>query len=225
MISIKLGNDMASLTEQISHFMTEHAQRAPERFALIRQVVTRMQQEGVGRSAPRVGDRVADFALPDALGRSVSLSSRLANGPVVLTFYRGGWCPYCNLQLRSLQGALGEIRALGASVMAVSPQPPDESLSTAEKNTLSFDVLSDLGSKIIRQWKLAYEVDEILREPYLKAGFDLPAINGSGDWVLPITATYLIDKDYRIAWARVDEDHMVRAETTELLDKLRALIA
>ena len=214
---------MSSLADEIAQFMTQHAQRAPERFAIIRQVVAEMQRNNIGSKAPKVGDCVVDFALPNALGNRVSLFERLAQGPVVLVFYRGGWCPYCNFQLQALQRVLPDIQSLGASLMAISPQPPDASLSTQKKNALSFEVLSDVGSTVIRQWHLAYEMAEALREPYLKAGYDLPTINGQGDWVLPITATYVIAPDHTVTWARVDEDHMVRAEVDDVLDALRLL--
>ena len=214
---------MPALADEIAQFMTQHAQRAPERFAIIREVVAEMQRNGVADNAPKVGDLVADFTLPNALGDSVSLHERLTHGPVVLVFYRGGWCPYCNFHLRAMQSALAEFQALGASLMAISPQPPDASLSTQEKNALSFDVLSDVGSTVIREWHLAYELSEALRNPFVKAGYDLPAINGRGDWVLPVTATYVIKPDRTIAWARVDEDHMVRPEVAEVLDALRRI--
>ena len=218
-----ITESMSSLADEIAQFMTQHAQRAPERFAIIRNVVADLQRKNVGGNAPKVGDRVADFTLPNALGNSVSLFARLAQGPVVLVFYRGGWCPYCNFQLRAMQSALAEIQALGASLMAISPQPPDASLSTQEKNALSFEVLSDVGSTVIRHWHLAYEMAEALREPYLKAGYDLPTINGQGDWVLPITATYVIAPDHTVTWAWVDEDHMVRPDAGDVLDALRLL--
>ena len=214
---------MSSLADEITQFMTQHAQRAPERFAVIRDVVAQMQRNGVGRNALQVGDSVADFMLPNALDKAVSLFARLADGPVVLVFYRGGWCPYCNFQLRAMHSALAEFQSLGASLMAISPQPPDVSLSTQEKNALSFDVLSDVGSTVIREWHLAYELSEALRDPFVKAGYDLPAINGRGDWVLPVTATYVIKPDRTVAWARVDEDHMVRPEVSDVLDALRRI--
>ena len=160
-----ITESMSSLADEIAQFMTQHAQRAPERFAIIREVVADMQRKNVDGNATKLGDCVADFTLPNALGHSVSLSDRLAQGPVVLVFYRGGWCPYCNFQLRAMQSALAEIQALGASLMAISPQPPDASLSTQEKNALSFEVLSDVGSTVIRHWHLAYEMAEALREP------------------------------------------------------------
>ena len=216
---------MSSLADEIAQFMTQHAQRAPERFAIIRNVVADLQRKNVGGNAPKVGDRVADFTLPNALGNSVSLFARLAQGPVVLVFYGGGWCPYCNFQLRAMQSELAEIQALGANLMAISPQPPDVSLLTQEKNALTFDVLSDAGSKVIREWHLAYELSDVLRAHFVKAGYDLPAIDGHGDWVLPISATYVIKPDRTVAWARVDEDHMVRPEVAEVLDALRRIRA
>ncbi|MBO9998624.1 MAG: AhpC/TSA family protein [Cyanobacteria bacterium SID2] len=102
-----------------------------------------------------VGDRSPDFALPNARGQNVTLSKLLESGAVVLSFYRGQWCPYCNLELRHLQQALPEIQKYGAQLVAVSPQTPDNSLSTIEKNELTFEVLSDVGNAVAREFGLA----------------------------------------------------------------------
>ena len=161
--------------------------------------------------------------MPDARGGYVRLNGLLAAGPVVLSFYRGGWCPYCNLELRALQQALPEITRLGATLVAVSPQTPDESLSTAEKNALAFPVLSDAGSATAKSFGIAYDLAEELRPIYTRFGHALPDKNGDEGWVLPIPATYVIDTDGTIALAYVDVDYRNRLEPAEILTALQSL--
>ena len=112
----------------------------------------------------------------------------LKRGPVIVTFYRGGWCPYCNLELKAFQKILPDITAAGAALVAISPEKPDDTLSTAEKNALSFEVLSDVGQKVGRAFGLVYTFSDELKRAYQEFGRDIPATNGADDWALPISA-------------------------------------
>jgi peroxiredoxin len=142
---------------------------------------------------------------------------------VVLNFYRGGWCPFCNLELQALQSRLQEIRSLNATLIGISPETPDNSLTTAEKHQLEFDVLSDLGNKTARSYGLIFTVYEEMRPLYLKWELDVPAFNGDNSWELPVPATYLIDKDRVIRAAHVDKDYTKRMEPDLILAELRKL--
>jgi peroxiredoxin len=141
----------------------------------------------------------------------VKLSERLKDGPVVLKFYRGGWCPYCNLELRAYQKALPELAAVGAQLIAVSPESPDNSLSTQEKNELAFSVVSDRGGKIAGEYRLAFRLSPEMEAIYRARGRDLGEWNG-GDWTLPVPGTFVIGADGRIALAHVDADYRTRLE-------------
>jgi peroxiredoxin len=178
---------------------------------------------GIAERSLKPGDRAPDFNLPDTRGGYVRLKDLLAAGPVVLSFYRGGWCPYCNLELRALQQVLPEITRLGAKLVAVSPQTPDETLSTTEKNALSFSVLSDIGSTAAKSFGIAYDLAEELRPLYARSGHALPEKNGDGSWLLPIPATYVIDTDGTVALAFVDVDYRNRLEPAEILAALQTL--
>jgi peroxiredoxin len=178
---------------------------------------------GIMDRALKGGDRAPDFSLRDANGDVFHLADALSAGPVVLSFYRGGWCPYCNLELRALQAALPEVRRLGASLIAVSPQTPDESLSTAEKNALAFTVLSDRGSEVAKRFGIAFDLAEELRPIYARFGHALPDKNGDDSWVLPIRATYVIGGDGILALAFVDTDYRSRLEPSDILRALEAL--
>ena len=133
--------------------------------------------------APKLGDKLPGFSLPNQTGEKRQLSELLKDGPVVLTFYRGGWCPYCNLELRAYQSILADIKAAGASLVAITPELPDESLSTIEKNELAFEVLSDQDASYARELNLIFTLPEELRPIYLGFGIDIEKHNGQGQLI------------------------------------------
>jgi peroxiredoxin len=170
------------------------------------------------------GDIAPDFILPKVDGRSVRLYSELERGPVVLVFYRGGWCPFCNIHLRGFQKSLAEFKAAGAQVVAISPQLPDQSLTTQEKDELAFPVLSDVGLNTARAFRVAFELPKALLDLY--ADFDQPleSSNGvEGAKELPLPATFVIRADRTIAYAHVEADFTRRSEPLEVLNLVREL--
>jgi peroxiredoxin len=171
----------------------------------------------------KAGAQAPDFTLPDANGVEVTLSKLLQQGPVVLAFYRGSWCPYCNLQLRAYQQILPQIQALGATLVAISPQTPDNSLTIVEKQELAFPVLSDRGSTVIRQYGLVFQLTEELQALYKKYNLDLTKFNGDGPWELPMPGIFIIDRSGTIRLASVDADFTHRLEPAAILESLRAL--
>jgi peroxiredoxin len=171
-----------------------------------------------------IGDRAPGFTLPDAKGRDVSLAERLETGPVVLQFYRGEWCPYCNLHLRALQDAHPEIRKRGASLIAISPQSPDHSFSLTEQAELDFDVLSDIDQHVIRDYHVQFTLPADLQSVHLDAfDLDLRAHNADGSWNLPVPATFVIGTDGRIVAAGVEVDYRTRLEPSVILAALDEL--
>jgi peroxiredoxin len=184
---------------------------------------SRLEALDFAARALKLGDQAPDFALPDHRGETVRLSALLDHGPVVLIFYRGEWCPYCNLQLRVFQAHLDQIGELGATLVAVSPQTPDHSLSMAEKNDLGFPVLSDVGALVIERYGLKYEVDAQTRALLESVGNDIGAHNGPGGWVLPAAATFVIGADGGVRYANVRGNWTERAEPTEVLEVLGEL--
>jgi len=197
--------------------------RGPETMAAYERGVRELQAGGMAGRAAAVGTTAPDFALPDAHGRTVALGSLLARGPLVLTFYRGGWCPYCNLELRAYDRLRDDIRATGADLVAISPEVPDESLSTAEKNALRFDVLSDAGNRVARAYGLVFRLNDELVEIYRRNGNDLERINGDASWELPVPGTFVVGADGRIAGRFVDPDYTRRQDPEEVLALLRRL--
>lgn len=215
-----------SLTDDLAERRAAARERIdPTDLATMDAATDALAQAGRAEQAIGVGATAPDFVLPDATGAEVRLSERLASGPVVLSFYRGGWCPYCNLELRALQAALGSFERCGAALVAVSPQAPDSSLTTVEKHDLEFPVLSDVGNVVARDYGLVFEVPPDLLEAYDRFGIDLEAANGDESHELPIPATYVIDQDRTVRFAFVDADYTRRADPADVLDALRPLTA
>jgi peroxiredoxin len=214
-----------TLEQELAAFRAEFARTAPAaRAALYEAKIEELRSEFASKSAIGVNDTAPDFALPNPAGKSIVLKDLLRSGPVVLTFYRGGWCPYCNIQLRAYQGALAQITALGGRLVAISPQLPDNSLDTASKNALTFDVLSDVGNKVSRSYGLVYSLPEEIRSALRSNNKALPSINGDESWELPVPATYVVARDQRVALAYIEVDYRKRPEPEALLTCLKSLM-
>ncbi|HWO52874.1 MAG TPA: peroxiredoxin-like family protein [Paenibacillus cookii] len=169
------------------------------------------------------GDEAPNITLANPLGEQVNLYDELAKGPAVLTFYRGSWCPFCNIQLRAYQQLLPDIKKIGGQLMAVSLQSPDNSLSHKEKEELTFQVLSDLNGRVADSNRILYELPDYLQNTYTKFGMDLTEFNRTDRWILPLTATFIIDKKGIIRRTHVDPDFMTRMEPREIIDQLKKI--
>jgi len=180
-------------------------------------------RSGLAERALQAGAKFPDLTLANARGGQTRIYDVLARGPLVVTFYRGGWCPYCNLELRAYQSALGAIRALGAELIAISPEAPDHTLSTAAKNDLKFEILSDVSGALEDALGIRFDLSDPIVALYKRFGNDLPAHNGDGRWSLPVPATYVLDRDGRIVLAFVDPDYRRRLEPATALAALRKI--
>jgi peroxiredoxin len=215
-----------SLKEELAEYRAGWFKRVPaERQAIMERHIAELRN-GLAKTALKVGDRAPAIKLGNARGQTVDVSALLKKGPVIVTFYRGGWCPYCNLELRAFQRVLPELTAAGAALIAISPERPDDTLSTAEKNALTFEVLSDIGQKVGRAFRLVYEFSDELKAAYKGFGLDIPTKNGAeSEWALPISATYVIDRNEMIIYAHTDPDYRDRADPNEILALLRQTTA
>ena len=210
-----------SVNAELRAFYDSRQQQIPAEIrAVMGRAARELAESGPADRALGPGATAPTFTLPSATGEVVTLENLLADGPVVLTFYRGAWCPYCNIALRSLQQHHDAIAARGARLVAVSPQVPDESLSLAEKHGLSFDVLSDVGLTTAKDYGLAFDLPDDLAAVYDGLGIDLHRANGGHARSLPIPATYVVDRTATIRWAYVDADYTTRAEPADILAAL-----
>jgi peroxiredoxin len=218
-----LGNNM-SLTETINEYKKAFKKEAPQNIQeLILQTTANLNDSGITLKAPKTNETMPVFSLPNHKGNAVSLSSLLDHGPVVITFYRGGWCPYCNFELREYQKSLDKIKSLGATLVAITPELPDVSLSTSEKNELAFEVLSDVNAEYAKSLGLVFSLPDALKPIYLSFGIDVETHNGEGQFDLPLAATFVIAKDGTIVSAFVDSDYTLRQDPSEVINVLKSL--
>ncbi|MBE9214692.1 AhpC/TSA family protein [Plectonema cf. radiosum LEGE 06105] len=213
-----------NLTEDLVNLAVQIESKMPEEIkVLMEQAAIDLLNSGISDNSLQEGDTIPSFTLPNAIGELVDIYQLLKSSLVVISFYRGGWCPYCNLELRALQQALPEIKAYGGTLVAISPQTPDNSLSTVEKNELTFAVLSDVGNQVARQFGLVFTIPEALRPIYQGFGINLPASNGDESFELPIPATYVVNTDGVIVHAFVKPDYTQRQNPEEIVTILKEI--
>jgi len=174
-------------------------------------------------TAIQVGEKLPKFVLSNAAGKEVSSTDLLAEGPLLITFYRGGWCPFCNIALRGLQLHLDTFKSKGVTLVAISPELPDHSLSTAEKLELAFPVLSDVGNKYAKELGILWAMPDSLRPSFKNFGHDLPTVNGDDSFAVPIPATFLVDAKGIVRNSFIDADYKKRLEPTQALEWVDAL--
>ena len=215
------NNDMGSLKSKLDDKKANFEAKASDyKKEIYGEGITSVANSGILSSAINVGDIAPNFTLSNASGKDVTLKDKLERGPVILTWYRGGWCPYCNMTLKALQDELPNFKMNGASLIALTPELPDNSLSTAEKNNLEFEVLSDVGNKVAQEYGIVFKLTEPVAESYNKS-FNLVEFNGDDTNELPLAASYVIDTNGNVLYAFLDADYRNRAEPSELTDVLR----
>jgi peroxiredoxin len=216
---------LGKLTTQLEALRAERAAAPVTRATEIgAEAIRLLKARGMGSDSIRVGSDAPDFSLPNQNGKIVHLRELLKDGPVVLSFYRGSWCPFCNLQLRALQDALPRILELGATLVAVSPELPDGSLTLTERHSLTFSVLSDLGNTVAKQYGLVFRLGDEHVQALKERGQDLTAINGEeGANELPIPATFVINKAGVVEVTCVDSDHTYRVDPDHIIQYLESL--
>lgn len=214
-----------SLQDKLDAFKAEFEGKKapPEVVAIFHRSTAELIASGQAARALKVGDRAPPFRLPDTEGATVTSAELLANGPVVVTFYRGAWCPYCNMDLQAIEAAASQIRSLGASLVAISPQTPASSSKSQRDNALSFPILSDHGGEIAAAFGLRWRVQEELKAVMTGFKVDLAVFNGEPSWTLPMPARYVVAPDGVIAYSEVNPDYTRRPDPSELLPILQRL--
>ena len=214
---------MGVLKDEITAYNTAKREQVPAAIlAIMAQCTDDLRVSGIENRALGSGDSVPDFELPNQHGEPRRLRDYLAESPLVLNIYRGGWCPYCNMEMKALHDVQPEIEARGARLIGMSPETPDRAMSTAERNGMTIDILSDAGNKVAEQMGLVFSLPEALRSIYEKFGIDLPAYNGDDSFRLPVPATYIIGQNGVIVYGFVNADYTLRLEPRDILANLPA---
>ena len=207
-----------SLKAQIDAFNVQKEANLPaDVLALMNTTNEELIAQHIRNNALQVGDKIENFILPNHLGKNIELADLLDKGPVVVSFYRGAWCPYCNLELKALNDFLPQFKTKSAQLVAISPQLPDQTLTTAQKNELEFDVLSDVGNKVAQQFGLLFTLDKRIQELYTGFGIDFEQTYGDKTYQLPLPATYVINQNGIITYAFLNEDYTLRAEPSDVM--------
>lgn len=176
---------------------------------------------GAAEKALKAGDKAPSFTLNDPDGNPVSSNELLAKGPLIISFYRGVWCPYCNMELQALEAALPSFREFGASLVAISPQTAVNSRKSVRQNNLDFPILSDTHNDVAAAFGLRFALPDYLVELYSTLKNDLPSFNGDGSWSLPMPGRFVIGQDGVILYAEVNPDYTRRPEPEDMLPALR----
>ena len=208
-----------TLTEQLQNLADNSAKKIPAKAQVVmNNAIKKLKTSNILEKAFKTGDTIPKIELPNAKGVSINLNDILAKGKrIVISFYRGGWCPYCNLELKALQQSLPEIKTKNAVLIAINPETPDNSLSTLEKNNLEFEVLSDKNNEVAKSLNLVFQLPEDLQNLYKKFGINLDQVQGNTTQELPIAATYVIDTNGVILYHFLDEDYKLRADPKDIL--------
>lgn len=216
-----------TLQAQLNAFKEQFKQQAPkEAFNAFTQSTEELIATGQAKRALSVGAQSPDFTLTDQDGNDVVLKDLLAKGPVVLSFYRGVWCPYCNIELQALEAVHNDLKAKGATLLAISMQGAADSRKSQRDNNLSFPILTDNAGELADKFGIRWQVQDYVIEFKKMFNVVLPNIHGDGQWNLPMPARYVIDTDGNIAYAEVNPDYTQRPEPSDLfpiLDQLATI--
>ncbi len=214
---------MSRLLDEIKKYQDKFKNKVPVDIQETMLSATKKLGElGLSKNALKRGAKFENFEFSDIEGKDVKLYDYLNESDfLVINFYRGAWCPYCNLELKALQNSLSELNSLNARLIAVSPQSPDNSLSTKEKNELQFDVLSDFENKVAKKVGLVFSLADELKPIYKSFGIDIPTSNNEDSYELPMPATYVINKNKEIIFSFIHEDYTKRSEPKDIIDAIK----
>ena len=213
-----------SLQKSLEEFQCQMALSLPkEVLEILSRSTSFLQEQNLAKGAHKEGDRFPEFKLTDSEGVTHSLAHLLDRGPIIVSFYRGGWCPYCVMELKALREIIDQLPELGATLVAISPETPKFAADTKARNSLNFIILSDLDNGLAQECGLVFKMPADLLTQYQNFGFDIQSHNGNDKFELPIPATYIVDQKGMIRFAFVEEDYISRAEPEELIDVLRLL--
>ena len=212
---------MNELAKQIEQFNNELATQVPQEvLEAFGKSIEDLQKKNIEEKSIKLGEIMPEFLLPNVKNEIINSNEILKNGKMIIAFYRGSWCPYCNLELKMLQDHLPKIKDKKATVVAISPQSPDNSLTVVEKHNLTFEVLTDTDNLFAKQLGISFELQDFVLPYYQALGIDLMHFNKNNDNSLPVPAVFVIDQNGKIIYKFVDANYMNRIDIDELLQTL-----
>ena len=223
-----LTKSLKSLTlkDQLKIMQESSSYKIPaEKKKVMEESLDALKKSKIEEKVIKVGKKMPEINLKNAHGKTVKLSELRKKGPVIVTFYRGSWCPYCNAQLSNYQQNLSEFKKRGAQLVAITPEKPDLSVLLEQNKRLDFEILHDKDNKFANKIGLVFGVSNELKDIYKNFGIDLEKSQGNAEWKLPIPATFIIRKDGTITYAFVDADYTKRASSEEIIKALDLLTA
>jgi peroxiredoxin len=217
------------LDERLKALRTKESAETPDELKQVLSTELKgLIASGLAKRAVKIGDPAPEFVLPDVDGNAVSSAALIEKGPLVVTFYRGFWCPFCNADLQAVEAAAERIRGFGASLVAISPQTPANSRLSLQENHLSFPILSDKNCELAEKFGIRWLPSQALQGVYRNFGTDVGKFNGDGSWAIPMPARYVIAKDGTLAYAEVNANYTHRPEPGDVcpvLEKLKKGLA
>ena len=214
------------LQDELDAVRREDYATTPSHIWRIRQrAIKDLVTSGIAERAIHAGDYAPDFRLVTADGKAISSYDQLRNGPLLILFYRGRWCPYCSVDLRAMQAVALRLQSSGTSIVAISQQSAEESRATERMNSLSFPSLVDRGGRVARAFGLRWKLSRELRAVELESGLDLAAVNGESSWTLPMPARYIVSPEGIVDYSDISPDYTQRCDPTDLLPVLNRVRA
>lgn len=212
---------MNTLAKQIEDLNQELSSQLPQEILnAFGKSIEDLKTKRIEENSIQIGEQIPEFSLPNALGAIINSEEVFKNGKVILVFYRGSWCPYCNLELKFLQDNLSKIKDQGARLIAVSPQSPDHSLSMTEKNNLGFEVLTDIDNRFAKKLGITFQLQDFVLTYYKSLGIELSDFNKNSDNTLPVPAVFIVDENKVITYKFLDVNYMNRVDVEELIEAL-----
>lgn len=212
---------MNTLAKQIESLNNELMQQVPVAvLEIFEKSITALKSENIETKIAEIGDQLIPFSLPNAANQLIYSKNILEKGKMILAFFRGSWCPYCNLELRALQENIAKITPKNVTLLAVSPQSTDHNTQLIEKHLLTFDVLADKDNLLAHQLGIRFELQEFALSTYEAMGINLEEFNNNKDNTLPVPAVFVVDCDGSILYKFADADYRNRLDIDELIQSL-----
>ena len=214
-----------NLNRELKKLQEQTLKNIPEEYVEVMLKDVEIQvKKGLTKNALAIGETIPNFKLENAVGEQVDVKDLLENGPLVISFYRGAWCPYCNMELAAYQEVLSELTEAGGQLVAISPELPDASMSLIEKHGLKYQILSDVNNEVARQFGLVFKLSDSLQKVYSKLGLDLSEGQGNSNYELPFPATYVINSDGRVVEMSVQYDYTQRLEPDVAIERIKECV-